>query len=95
MRQEESSEMAQAIWFAGWDRYWDFFCAAARRSRYFPAASRSRPGEDGIEELKGGTALSRALHSGSDSGHSAFSLRTVLPSFCLKVLTSRVLQQPS
>ncbi|RIZ16041.1 hypothetical protein AXX00_11910 [Pseudomonas aeruginosa] len=54
MRQEESSEMAQAIWFAGWDRYWDFFYARLRGAAgTFQQLQEAVLGEDGIEELKG------------------------------------------
>lgn len=54
IRQEESCEMAQAIWFAGWDRYWDFFYARLRGAAgTFQQLQEAVLGEDGIEELKG------------------------------------------
>lgn len=54
IRQAESREIAQAIWFAGWDRYWDFFYARLRGAAgTVQQLQETALGEDGIEELKG------------------------------------------
>jgi len=54
IRQEESREIAQVIWFAGWDRYWDFFYTRLRGAAgTFQRLQETALGEDGIEELKG------------------------------------------
>lgn len=54
IRQEESCEIALAIWFFGWDRYWDFFYARLRGAAgTFQQLQETILGEDCIEELKG------------------------------------------
>lgn len=54
IRQEESPESAQAIWFAGWDRYWSFFYARLRGAADTLQQHQDTVlGEDDIERLKG------------------------------------------
>lgn len=54
IRQEEPSEIAQAIWFASWDRYWDFFYARLRGAvGTLQQLQETVLGEDCIEKLKG------------------------------------------
>jgi len=88
IRQEKSREIAQVIWFSGWDRYWDFFYA------------RLRGAADTLQQLQG-TVLSEDVIEGLKSRyglfavcslqdliqrHSAFSTPHGFPSFYLKVL---------
>lgn len=61
IRQEESREIAQVIWFAGWDRYWDFFYA------------RLRGAADTLQQLQG-TVLSEDDIEGLKSRYGLFAV---------------------
>lgn len=74
IRQEESREIAQAIWFAGWDRYWDFFYARLQGAAgTFQQLQDTVLSEDDIEGLIGRYGLF-AVRSLQDliHRHSAF-----------------------
>jgi len=75
IRQEESCEIAQAIWFAGWDRYWDFFYTRLRGAAgTFQQLQETVLGEDGIEELKDQYGIFAVLSiQDLTQRHSAFS----------------------